>query len=91
MTDQCAFGDCNLILVHAIIIGQGPIEGVEHGHAWIEDGDTVFDPANNIRLPKDEYYALARIQKAVKYTFKELKRKVTEHRTWGAWDLGGSI
>ena len=27
----------HLRLIHATVIGQGPIEGVPHGHAWVEE------------------------------------------------------
>lgn len=50
----------DLVLVHAEVKGQGQIEGLFFGHAWVEDGDTVIDVSNgrNIRMPKPLYYAL---------------------------------
>lgn len=63
MMDNCMIGDCNYILVHGEVVGQGQIEGVRYGHCWIEDGDMVIDKSNgrNLHLPKQVYYAIGGI------------------------------
>ena len=67
MMDECNFGadDCDLALVHGEVSGQGPLEGVRYGHAWVEDGDTVIDKSNgkDLRMPKAIYYALGQINR----------------------------
>jgi len=67
MMDECNFGadDCDIVLVHGEVGGQGPLEGVRYGHAWVEDGDTVIDKSNgkDLRMPKVVYYALGQINR----------------------------
>ena len=80
----------NLRLVHGEVTGQGSLEGVKYGHAWVEDGNTVIDTSNgrNIRMPKAAYYALGQIGDNVHvYTPQEFRRKVMKHEHWGPWDL----
>lgn len=59
------------------------------GHAWIEDGNTVYDYSNgkNIKIDKDMYYALGQIQnKNVKrYTAEESAIKMVTLKNWGPW------
>jgi hypothetical protein len=87
-----------LILVHGEVTGQGVIEGVKYGHAWVEDGDMVIDVSNgrNLRLPKDAYYALGRVNhdgvstfkpNLHRYTAAEVRRNLVKHGVWGPWDL----
>jgi hypothetical protein len=79
-----------LILVHGEVTGQGPLEGVKFGHAWVEDGNTVIDKSNgrNLRMAKKAYYALGRIGTNIhKYTQKQFARKAVETGIWGPWDL----
>jgi len=63
MMDNCMIGDCDLVLVHGEVSGQGSLEGVRYGHAWVEDGDTVIDKSNgrDLRVPKAFYYTLGQI------------------------------
>lgn len=82
----------NMRLVHGEVTGQGSLAGVNYGHAWVEDGDTVIDKSNgkNIRMPKAVYYALGGIDRndnLHKYTPEEFRRKVSRHEHWGPWDL----
>lgn len=81
-----------LRLVHGEVTGQGSLEGVNYGHAWVEDGNTVIDVSNgkNLRMPKAVYYALGGIDQndnLHKYSPREFQRKVTGHEHWGPWDL----
>jgi hypothetical protein len=83
-------GKPHLVLVHGEVTGQGPIEGLKYGHAWIEDGGTVIDVSmgRNIRMPKREYYSIGRIGKNVhRYTAEQFRKKVLKHEHWGPWDL----
>ena len=63
MMGKCMTGDCNLVLVHGEVSGQGDLTGVRYGHAWVEDGGTVIDKSNgrNLTLPKVFYYSLGQI------------------------------
>ena len=42
----------DVTLVHGIVTGQGPIQGLQYNHAWIEDGDMVIDKTINLTIPK---------------------------------------
>lgn len=54
------------VLVHGIPLGQGPIEGVRFGHAWVEVNQSVIDPHKGVFL-KREYYEVGRIEYTVRY------------------------
>jgi hypothetical protein len=80
----------DIILVHGEVTGQGPIEGLKYGHAWIEQGGMVIDVSNgrNLRMPKKAYYKLGRIGKNVhKYTVEEARKKLLDTQVYGPWDL----
>ena len=53
----------NDILCHGEVTGQGELNGIKYGHAWIERGDLVIDKSNgrNIQMPKLVYYILGKI------------------------------
>jgi predicted ABC-type ATPase len=80
-------------LVHAQVTGQGAIEGVKYGHAWIEDDVFVYDYSNNrkLEIPKALYYKAGKIieQQPIyfKYTFAEAKSKMKDTEHYGSWDL----
>lgn len=66
LLDACvANPKCGLTLVYGEVSGQGPLEGLTYGHAWVLDGDTVIDVSNgrNLRLPRVVYYALGGIDR----------------------------
>lgn len=70
-------GNSNLVLVHGEVLGRGPLDGIRHAHAWVEDGDEVFDVAQQVRLPRIAYYALGcidQINNMHRYTADDIKR-----------------
>ena len=81
------------ILVHAEVSGQGPLEGVRYGHAWVENGQTVFDYSNggSLRMPKSLYYRIGEDQivepKYYTYTPEEARRMLLRFKTYGPWEL----
>ena len=82
----------NLTLVHGEVEGQGSLDGVQFGHAWIEDGDNVIDVSNGkqIKVPKIVYYQLGNISKINnlhKYNWSEAMKKMMKVKHWGPWDL----
>jgi len=85
----------SLRLVHAEVTGQGAIQGVRFGHAWVEDGDTVIDKSNgrDVRMPKSIYYALGHVyddrgdSNMHVYTPQEFRKMVMRYSHWGPWDL----
>ena len=81
-------------LVHAIVTGQGPIKGVQHGHAWVEIGNTVLDYSNGrtIEMPKQIYYAVGNVDPSNSdeyktYDFKEMADISMDQGTYGPWEL----
>jgi len=84
-------GESDLILVHGEVTGQGHIDGVKYGHAWIEDGEMVLDLSGgrNIKLPKFLYYSLGNIDesKVFKYNSEDMRRKILDMGHWGPWDM----
>lgn len=78
-----------LILVHGEVAGQGELEGIRFGHAWVEKGSTVIEVANgkHLELPKVLYYALGQVSKTYKYTPERLREMLLKHETYGPWEL----
>ena len=81
-------------LVHAIVTGQGDIKGVQHGHAWVEIGNTVLDYSNGrtIEMPKQIYYAVGNIDPSNSdeyktYSYKEMADISMDQGTYGPWEL----
>ena len=84
--------DPGLRLVHGEVAGQGPLEGMTVGHAWVLDGDMVIDRANgrDLRIPKVVYYAMGAIDQIDNvhvYTQKQAIQQMVQHEHFGPWDL----
>lgn len=83
-------GGRDLVLVHGEVLGRGPLEGVQFAHAWVEDGDEVIDVTRNVRMPRDQYYALGAIDQIGnmhRYTVDQIRRHGAETGHWGPWEL----
>ena len=82
--------DKNLSLVHGEVEGQGPLDGIKYGHAWIEKGNEVIDVSNgrDIKMSKERYYQIGNIGNNLhRYNYKEFAGKITKYKHWGPWDL----
>jgi GNAT superfamily N-acetyltransferase len=82
----------NLRLVHGEVAMQGRHTGKTMGHAWIEDGDTVIDQSNgrDIRLPKNVYYNLGKINQLNNfhsYEPEEARKHLIDLQHYGPWHL----
>ena len=80
----------DMVLVHAEVTGQGPIEGLKYGHAWAEVGGIVIDNSNgnNIQLPVEVYYRMGQVGSNVyKYTPEEVRQWMIDSETYGPWEL----
>lgn len=79
----------DVTVCHGEVSGQGPLEGVRFGHAWIEQGGTVIDRSNgnNISMPVFAYYALGKIDpgQVDKYTAKEAVEMMQATGHYGPW------
>jgi hypothetical protein len=75
-------------LCHGRAIGQGPIKGIEHGHCWLEYGDTVHDYSNGnkIVMRKKQYYSMGKIKDVKRYTAKEVRDLILKFKHWGPWE-----
>ncbi len=84
----------NLVVVHAEVMGQGGIAGVQYGHGFVVDksDDSVIDKSNgrDLHLPRVIYYAIGQIEyigNIHEYTYKEVAEKMAESGHYGPWDL----
>jgi hypothetical protein len=94
MMDECLAADrCDdLILVHGEVAGQGALEGMTYGHAWVLGNGMVIDKANgrDLEIPQPLYYAIGQINyigNTIEYTWEEARKKILEYGHWGPWDL----
>jgi hypothetical protein len=88
----------NMTLVHAIVTGQGKIEGLRYGHAWNEIGDVVLDKSKgqNIVMRKEDYYRMGNIDpnnanEFKRYTTQEMAKMVSKFKTYGPWELPNDL
>ena len=72
----------NAKLVHGMVNGQGPLNGVRYGHAWVELDDIVFDYSNGrkLEIPKRVYYHVGQIKENdnIYYTQEETRRWILD-------------
>ena len=78
-------------LVHGVVTGQGPLEGVEYCHAWVidEKTDTVIDmtlPTKMQKLPVDLYYNIGHISITKEYKAADVGKMLDKYGTYGPWD-----
>ena len=80
-------------LVHGMVNGQGPLNSVRYGHAWVELDDIVFDYSNGrkLEIPKRVYYHVGQIKENdnIYYTQEETRRWILDIGTWGPWEMSG--
>lgn len=87
-----AFDKCKKAnVVHGIVKGQGKLENIRYGHAWVEYtsekfGDTVYDPLTKKEYPIGIYYNIGEIKYAKVYTINEAMNLSLMHETYGPWD-----
>lgn len=76
------------LVCHGLAEGRGPIEGVYHGHAWVELGPLVIDRSNGADFagPAVLYYALGNLKNVRRYRQDEVRRLLLEHQHYGPWE-----
>jgi|TARA_R110000824_G_scaffold181438_3_gene362204 hypothetical protein len=92
---KCMFGpDCPFSIVHAEVSGQGPLEGVSFGHAYVVDkrNNIVIDTSNgrNVMLGRAAYESMGKIDKIGnyhEYAWHEARKKIIDYEHYGPWDL----
>lgn len=82
------------ILVHGMVNGQGRLEGVRFGHAWVEVGNKVLDYSNGnkITLPKRAYYGLGKVnpKECKYYKYREAAEFMLDKGHYGPWEMTGN-
>lgn len=77
-------------LVHGVVNGQGPLEGIQYCHAWVidEDEDCVIDNTQptHKKLPTGLYYMLGKIETTREYGLSEAVEMMNKYGTYGPWD-----
>ncbi|WP_075881821.1 hypothetical protein [Vreelandella massiliensis] len=87
-------GVADVTLVHGVVTGQGPVEGIQFSHAWIEgvkDGQpVVIDTSNGGCFigPPELYYLLGNIdaEQLCRYTPQAAREKLLDHKHFGPWE-----
>lgn len=92
--------DETLVLVHGTAVGQGPIEGQHHAHAWCERTDrvewpdgavhelvTCIDHSNGheIEMPAAVYYRIGRVHDVRRYEHDDAISTALRHGHYGPW------
>jgi len=85
-------------MVHAIVRGEGKLEGRRFGHAFNKLGNVIFDNSNGnkIMARKENYFKQGAINPKekgayVEYTVEESLLKLARYKHWGPWDLDESL
>ena len=85
-------------MVHALIQGEGELEGRRFGHAFNKLGDVIFDKSNgnDIMTRKENYFKQGGINPNekgayVEYDQEESMLKMARYHHWGPWDLDESL
>lgn len=73
------------VLVHGKLVNRFSKGFPEIEHAWVEEGDEIFDPVMDRRFSKDLYEQLFNVTVYHKYTFEEVLKMTLRHKHWGPW------
>jgi len=75
------------ILAHGTVGGKGFVAGKRFTHAWVEIDDTwVYDRAQDLIMPKDDYYKLGKVENVRLYGPDQVRIKLLQTKNWGPWD-----
>ena len=81
-----ALDNQDAILVHGSINGISFTDtDFDNPHAWIEEGEVVYDLVLGSRWRKETYYSLMKAKSPKKYTFNETRNHVLATEHWGPW------
>jgi len=85
-------------LIHALVTGEGDLEGRKFFHAFNMLGDVVFDNSNgnNITTRKEIYFNQGGVDPNLKggfatYNKEEALINMAQNMHWGPWDLDDSL
>jgi hypothetical protein len=74
------------VLVHGTLTNPSTRGYALLPHAWVLEGDEVFDPVMDVRWPKIAYYSLYKAKEDRTYTHDEVLAITNRTGTWGPWD-----
>ncbi len=74
------------ILIHGTINGvRFTGKDFDNPHAWVEEGNEVYDPVWGKRFSKDVYYDMMRVNVNKKYNWEEVAIAMLRADNWGPW------
>lgn len=75
------------ILVHGTINGvRFTGKDFDNPHAWIEEGEEVYDLVWDKRFPKEVYYGMMQVKVNKKYDWDEMSEAIFKAKDWGPWE-----
>lgn len=80
-----AFSD-GAVLVHGMVTSpfpDTPLQTIDH--AWVEDGDRLWDPTLNRFYARADYYSRFDAVAVDRYTLVEAAKQTAKHGHWGYW------
>lgn len=87
-------GDDKATLVHGMVDGQGALEGLRFGHAWVEYGNKILDHSNGKKqeIPKALYYKIGNVKSSDNkyYDGDEAMVWMLKKEHWGPWEHSGA-
>ena len=85
-------------MVHALVYGEGELEGRRFGHAFNKLGDVIFDNSNDnkIMTRQGNYFKQGGIKPKEKGAYIEYNKdqtlnKLAKYKHWGPWDLNEAL
>jgi hypothetical protein len=73
------------LLVHGIINGRRWGVDKDNPHAWIEEGEEVYDLVMDLRLPKELYYEIMNARALYKFDHEQVCIQMLKTGHWGPW------
>jgi hypothetical protein len=87
-------GDKKATLVHGMVNGQGALDGLRFGHAWVEYGNKILDHSNGnkFEVNKKAYYAIADVKPSECKYYDPGKAAgwMIKKKHWGPWEISGA-
>ena len=85
-------------MVHALVYGEGELEGRRFGHAFNKLGDVIFDNSNGnkIMMREGNYFKQGGINPKEKGAYVEYNKeqsllKLGKYHHWGPWELSEAL
>ncbi len=73
------------VLIHGKLINPFSKGMSEVEHAWVEEGNEIFDPVMDKRFPKHVYQSLFKVEEYNRYSYHDVHKMTSHHGHWGPW------